>query len=215
MEIYVKRFIELLFQENEKQNLVSRKAGLPEIEQHVQDSRQLLEWVSLVEQDVIDIGSGAGFPGLILAMACPQSRFTLLESDLKKSGFLQLAIAELGLTNVRVIRERAEVLGQDPQYRNSFDVCTNRAVAAANVVLEYGIPLVKIGGKVFLWKGRSFQQEIDEAREALQILGGQIEAVYQYELNQDRDRAIVAVQKVRPTPDQYPRRVGAPTKKPL
>ncbi|PKM78753.1 MAG: 16S rRNA (guanine(527)-N(7))-methyltransferase RsmG [Firmicutes bacterium HGW-Firmicutes-15] len=215
MEIYVKRFIQLLFKENEKQNLVSRKAGPEEIEQHVQDSLQLLEWVPLVDLDVIDIGTGAGFPGLILAMACPQSRFTLIESDLKKSGFLQMVIEELGLENVRVIRERAEVLGQDRQYRNSFDVCTNRAVAAMNVVLEYGIPLVKLGGRVFLWKGRNVQQEIMEAEGALEKLGGKIETVYLYKLRQERDRAIVAVEKVGRTPDQYPRRVGAPTKSPL
>ncbi len=215
MEIYVKRFIQLLLTENEKQNLVSRKAGPEEIEQHVQDSLQLLEWAPLVDLDVIDIGSGAGFPGLILAMACPQSRVTLLESDLKKSGFLQMVIEELGLVNVRVIRERAEVLGQNRQYRNSFDVCTNRAVAAMSVVLEYGIPLVKLGGKIFLWKGRNFQQEIAEAESALEILKGKIEDVYLYNLMQDRDRAIVAVEKVGRTPDQYPRRVGAPTKSPL
>lgn len=215
MEIYVKRFVQLLFAENEKQNLVSRKAGSEEIEQHVRDSLQLLEWVNLVNLEVIDIGSGAGFPGLILAMACPQSRFTLLESDLKKSGFLQMVIEELGLENVLVIRERAEVLGQDRQYRNSYDVCTNRAVAAMSVVLEYGIPLIKRGGRVFLWKGRNYQQEIAEAEVALEILGGKIEDVYLYNLRQTRDRAIVAVEKVGRTPGQYPRRVGAPAKSPL
>jgi 16S rRNA (guanine527-N7)-methyltransferase len=215
MEIYVKRFVQLLFAENEKQNLVSRKAGSEEIEQHVRDSLQLLEWVNLVNLEVIDIGSGAGFPGLILAMACPQSRFTLLESDLKKSGFLQMVIEELGLENVLVIRERAEVLGQDRQYRNSYDVCTNRAVAAMSVVLEYGIPLIKRGGRVFLWKGRNYQQEIAEAEVALEILGGKIEDVYLYNLRQARDRAIVAVEKVGRTPGQYPRRVGAPAKSPL
>src|SRR5665647_954335 len=215
MEIYVKRFMQLLFAENEKQNLVSRKAGSEEIEQHIRDSLQLLEWVNLVNLEVIDIGSGAGFPGLILAMACPQSRFTLLESDLKKSGFLKMVIEELGLENVLVIRERAEVLGQDRQYRNSYDVCTNRAVAAMSVVLEYGIPLIKRGGRVFLWKGRNYQQEIAEAEVALEILGGKIEDVYLYNLRQERDRDIVAVEKVGRTPGQYPRRVGAPAKSPL
>jgi 16S rRNA (guanine527-N7)-methyltransferase len=205
----------LLLTENEKQNLVSRKAGPEDIEQHVQDSLQLLEWVHLVDLDIIDIGSGAGFPGLILAMACPKSRFTLLESDLKKSGFLHMVIEELELTNIRVIRERAEVLGQDPKYRNSFDVCTNRAVAAMNVVLEYGIPLVKQGGRVFLWKGRNVHQEIIEAEGALEILRGKVEEVYLYKLMHEKDRAIVAVEKVGRTPGQYPRRVGAPTKTPL
>jgi 16S rRNA (guanine527-N7)-methyltransferase len=215
MEINVKSYIELLLRENQKQNLVSRKAGAPEIEQHVQDCLQVLEWVSLIDLDVIDIGSGAGFPGLILAMACPQSRFTLVESDLKKSLFLQMAVEELGLANVKVVRERAEVLGRDQQYRNRYDVCTNRAVAAMNVVLEYSIPLVKLGGKVLLWKGKSYQQEIDEAQNALKKLGGKIGNIFLYKLIEEKDRAIIAVEKVRPTPDQYPRRVGAPTKNPL
>jgi len=215
MEIYVKRFVQLLLEENKKQNLISRKAGPREIEQHIEDSLKVLEWVSLTDRQVIDIGSGAGFPGLILAMACPDSRVTLVESDLKKSTFLQNACDTLELRNVRVIRDRIETLGHDSEHRNSYDICTSRAVAAMRVVLEYGIPLVKPEGELLLWKGSSYQQEIAESQTALKILGGRIEEVYLYNLLQERDRAIVAVRKVRPTPQQFPRRIGAPTKMPL
>jgi len=215
MEIYVKRFVQLLLEENKKQNLISRKAGPEEIEQHIKDSVAILKWVSLTDQQVIDIGSGAGFPGLILAMVCPESYVTLVESDLKKSGFLQYACAELELRNVRIIRDRVETLGQAGEHRNRYDFCTSRAVAAMRVVLEYGIPLVKPEGKLLLWKGSSYQQEIAESQTALKILGGSLEEVYLYNLLQERDRAIVVVKKVMPTPLQFPRRIGMPAKNPL
>ncbi len=215
MEINVKRFVELLLEENKKQNLVSRRAGPEDIARHIQDSIQVLDWVPLQGLDVIDIGSGAGFPGLILAMASPKSRLTLVESDLKKSDFLQFVSRELGMDNVRVIRERVENMGQDKKHRARYDVCTSRAVAAMRVVLEYAIPLVKIEGRVLLWKGSSYQQEISEAKLALEILGGRINDVLSYSLMQERDRVIVSVEKVRRTPAGYPRRVGIPAKMPL
>jgi 16S rRNA (guanine527-N7)-methyltransferase len=211
----IKKFVELLLAENQKQNLVSRKAGPDEMELHIQDSLQVLAWFPLDGCDVIDIGSGAGFPGLVLAIECPECRMTLVESDLKKSGFLQQVSMELGLKNVRVIRSRVETLGQNQQHRDRYDLCTSRAVAAMRVVLEYGIPLVKLGGRVLLWKGSSYQQEISEAQHAMEALGGEIKAIHLYNLMQERDRAIVAIEKVRPTPEQFPRRTGTPTKKPL
>jgi len=215
MEIYVKRYVQLLLEENKKQNLISRRAGLEEIEQHIQDSVEVLKWVSLTDMKVIDIGSGAGFPGLILAMVCPGSEVSLVESDLKKSVFLQHACDELGLKNVKVIRDRVENLGHESGYRDSYDICTSRAVAAMRVVLEYGIPLVMPEGRVLLWKGSGYQQEIAESQMALEVLGGKVEEVHLYNLLHERDRAIVTVRKVRPTPQQFPRRIGAPTKKPL
>ncbi|MFA7077529.1 MAG: 16S rRNA (guanine(527)-N(7))-methyltransferase RsmG [Syntrophomonas sp.] len=215
MEIYVKKYLQLVLEENKKQNLVSRKTTLEDLEQHIQDSVQVLEWVSLAGQAAIDIGSGAGFPGLVLAMFQPDCRMTLVESDLKKSTFLQNVKKELGLDNVRIIRTRVELLGQDIEHRAGYDLCTCRAVAAMRVILEYGLPLVKPGGRVLLWKGSSYQQEIAEAQTALQVLGGKIDGVYQYNLMHDKDRTIVAVRKVHPTPAQFPRKVGAPTKKPL
>jgi 16S rRNA (guanine527-N7)-methyltransferase len=148
-------------------------------------------------------------------MACPESHVTLVEADLKKSAFLQHVCNELELNNVRIIRDRVETLGQASEHRNSYDYCTSRAVAAMRVIVEYGIPLVKPEGKLLLWKGSSYQQEIAEAQMALEILGGNVEDIYLYNLMQERDRAIVVVRKVRPTPQQYPRKIGEPTKKPL
>lgn len=211
----IKKFEELLLIENQKQNLISRKTGPDELERHIQDSLQVLAWFPLTDCEVVDIGSGAGFPGLVLAIRRPDCRMTLVESDLKKSSFLQQVSGEMGLENVQVIRARVETLGQDGQHRDQYALCTSRAVAAMKVVLEYGLPLVKLGGRVLLWKGSSHQQEIIEAQNALETLGGEIEAVHPYNLMQERDRALVVVKKVSPTPGQYPRRIGIPTKKPL
>lgn len=215
MKDKMEKFVELLQAENQKQNLVSRKTGPEELEQHIQDSLQVLAWFPLAGCDVIDIGSGAGFPGLVLAIGCPECRMTLVESDLKKSGFLQQVSMELDLKNVGVIRARVETLGQDEQHREQYDVCTSRAVAGMRVVLEYGIPLVKVGGRVLLWKGSSYRQEIADAQQALSVLGGELGAVYLYNLMQERDRALVEIKKVLATPEKFPRRTGIPAKKPL
>lgn len=215
MEINVNKFLTFLLTENQKQNLVSRRSGKAELINHVEDCRKVLSFCSLEDQKIIDIGSGAGFPGLILAIYCPGAQVTLVESDLKKSEFLKAASAELELANVQVIRERVEILGQDTLYRGKYDFCTSRAVAAMNVMLEYGIPLVKQGGRLLLWKGKNYQQEIEQAQTAIKLLKAKVENVYLYNLMEEKDRAIIEVKKEAACPKQYPRKVGIPAKKPL
>ncbi|MGI5920339.1 MAG: 16S rRNA (guanine(527)-N(7))-methyltransferase RsmG [Syntrophomonadaceae bacterium] len=215
MEITVKRFKELVLSENEKQNLISRKSVHYELDKHIEDSSRILDIISFTNHKVVDLGSGAGFPGLILAIFCREANFTLVESDQKKSQFLKNAIQELGLSHVEVICARAEVLGQDKVFREQFDYCTSRAVAAMNILLEYSLPLVKMGGQVLMWKGSNYQREIEESRHALQQLGGTMGEVYLYNLLEERDRAIVIVDKTSATPAKYPRRVGIPSKRPL
>lgn len=215
MEIYVKQFLAFLLVENQKQNLVSRKAGEAELISHVEDCQKVLSFCSLAGKKIIDIGSGAGFPGLVLAIYCPDAQFTLVESDLKKSEFLIAACAELDLKNVQVIRERVEILGRDSEHRGQYDLCTSRAVAAMNIMLEYGIPLVKRGGGLLLWKGKNYQQEIEQAQMAMKLLKARVEDIYLYNLMEERDRVIIAVMKDADCPKQYPRGVGIPAKKPL
>ena len=215
MEINVKRFLTFLLVENQKQNLVSRKAGEAELISHVEDCLKALSFCSLEGKKIIDIGSGAGFPGLVLAIYCPDAQFTLVEADLKKSEFLTAACAELDLNNVQVIRERVEIIGRDPVYRGQYDLCTSRAVAAMNIMLEYGIPLVKRGGHLLLWKGKNYQQEIEQAQVAMKLLNARVENIYLYNLMEEKDRAIIEVKKEADCPEQYPRRVGVPAKKPL
>ncbi|NLB87790.1 MAG: 16S rRNA (guanine(527)-N(7))-methyltransferase RsmG [Syntrophomonadaceae bacterium] len=215
MEYIVNRFIELLSEENERHNLVSRKSFAEDVDKHIEDSLKILDFEELENKNVVDIGSGAGFPAIILAMKCKNSRFTLIESDLKKSMFLSKVKEQLSLTNLEVIRERAEVIGQDSLYRGNFDLCTSRAVAALNVMLEYGLPLLKTNGEMWLWKGKNYLNEIEEAQNALHILSGQVNRVHLYTLMEEKDRAIVIVKKEGETPLKYPRRVGMPTKRPL
>lgn len=215
MEYNVNRFKELLLDENTRQNLVSRKSIGQELDKHIQDSMIVLDYINLAGHKVLDIGSGAGFPGLILALYCPNAEFILLESDQKKSGFLQAAVNELQLGNVSVLSRRAEEIGHDEYFRENFDICTSRAVAAMNIVTEYGLPLLRIGGRLVLWKGRDYLEEIDRAEQAINLLGGQVIEVFTYNLMQERDRAIIVVQKCQPTPGKYPRRTGIPNKRPL
>jgi len=215
MEEKLQKFIRLVETENQKHNLVSRRTTPGELWQHIEDSRKVLDWGKLVGLKLVDIGSGAGFPGLVLAICCPASQVTLVESDLKKSQFLILASQELELDNVEVIRERAESLGRDPRYRQQFDVCSSRAVASMRIMLEYALPLLKMNGTAWLWKGSNYQLEIDEAQTAVRLLGGTVEKVYRYSLIGEQDRSIVVVRKTVDTPSKYPRRIGLPAKKPL
>lgn len=215
MEINVNIFIDLLVEENQKQNLVSRKASMDELVKHVEDSRAILDFLSLDGLSVIDVGSGAGFPGLILAILCPGTKFTLVEADLKKSQFLHRVTDSLKMTNVKVLRERAETLGRHPAYREKYDICTSRAVAAMNILLEYSIPLVKTDGMVAMWKGSNYEQEIASAQNSLTLLQGKIFRINKYSLVEEGDRVIVLVGKEGSTPKQYPRRNGIPAKRPL
>lgn len=215
MEYNVNKYKEMLTLENQNQNLISRKNMAYEIEKHVEDSLKISDFLDLSSEKLVDIGSGAGFPGMIIAIAFPRADITLVESDHKKSQFLREVSRELGLDNVEVICARVEELGQDASYRGKFSLCSTRAVASMNVLLEYGLPLLCPGGRLLLWKGRNYQQEIDQAQNALVILGGLLENVYRYTLMEERDRAIVIVRKEKPTPEKYPRRVGIPAKRPL
>jgi 16S rRNA (guanine527-N7)-methyltransferase len=215
MEYKVKRFIEILKEENKKQNLVSRKSLAEEIDKHVEDSLQANQLMDISGKRLVDIGSGAGFPGLILAISRPDCQVTLVESDRKKAQFLNNVAAKLQLSNVAVVPERAEILGHQEGFREQFQLCTSRAVAALNVLLELSLPLLTVGGQAVIWKGRNYQQEIDEAQHALQTLGGVLVEQHDYTLMQERDRILLVVKKTTPTPARYPRRPGIPAKRPL
>ena len=215
MEYKVKRFIEILKEENKKQNLVSRKSLAEEIDKHVEDSLQANQLMDISGKRLVDIGSGAGFPGLILAISRPDCQVTLVESDRKKAQFLNNVAAKLQLSNVAVVPERAEILGHQEGFREQFQLCTSRAVAALNVLLELSLPLLTVGGQAVIWKGRNYQQEIDEAQHALQTLRGVLVKQHDYTLMQERDRILLVVKKTTPTPARYPRRPGIPAKRPL
>ncbi|MGI6433966.1 MAG: 16S rRNA (guanine(527)-N(7))-methyltransferase RsmG [Syntrophomonadaceae bacterium] len=215
MEYKVKAFVELLREANTKHNLVSRKSLAEEIDKHIEDSLEVLKYCDISGFKLADIGSGAGFPGLILAISRPDCQVTLVESDRKKGQFLIEAAAQLQLANVQVAIERAEVLGHQEAYREQFQLCTSRAVAPLNILLELVLPLLRQDGEAIIWKGRNYQQEVAQAQKALQTLGGELVYRHRYSLMQERDRILLVVKKTTPTPERYPRRPGIPGKRPL
>ena len=167
---------------------------------------------------VVDIGAGAGFPGIPLKIAFPGIRLTLVESTRKKTAFLEELVSELGLDDVEVLTIRAEELGRTEGYRGQFDVALARGVASLSALVEYALPLCKGHGHLLAWKGSDGPVEAKVAVNALNELGGKIAGLHSVnELSPPlpADRWIIAVEKVRRTPGRYPRRVGVPAKQPL
>lgn len=165
---------------------------------------------------LIDVGSGAGFPGLPLKIALPGLRLTLLEATGKKTLFLQHIVETLKLTGVTIVTARAEEAGRRPEHRERYDVAVARAVAPLPVLAEYTLPLVKVGGRVILQKGQHPADEVKLAANALGILGGRINQILPVTVpGLAAERHLVVIQKNKPAPPQYPRRPGLPAKKPI
>jgi 16S rRNA (guanine527-N7)-methyltransferase len=165
---------------------------------------------------IIDVGSGAGFPGIPLKIAMPQLASTLLETSGKKADFLDHLVTELGLQQVEVIKARVEEAGQAVAYRERYRVAVARAVGALPVLVEYLLPLVSVGGWVVAQKGHYPHQELLAAANALNLLGGTVRRVVPVKIpGLDGERHLVCIQKISPTPGLYPRRSGTPAKKPL
>ncbi len=163
-----------------------------------------------------DVGSGAGFPGIPLAILMPDERFTLIESTQKKAGFLQHIAATLSLANVQVICARAEDVGHDPLHRENYDVVLARAVASLAALSEYCLPLCRVGGRMIAPKGHDTQQEVTEAAYALEVLGGRLVCARHIAIPGEQEaRSLVVIDKVTHTPERYPRNAGIPTKRPL
>jgi 16S rRNA (guanine527-N7)-methyltransferase len=170
----------------------------------------------LAPQSVIDIGTGGGFPGLPIAIACPTWKVTLLDSTRKKINFIQQAATEMGLQDVVGLSDRVEVLGQHPKYREQFDIATIRAVATASVCAEYALPMVKVGGMAILYRGQWTEAESAELAAAVAQLGGAIAKIDEFTTPLSAGaRTCIYLRKVAATDRQYPRAVGIPTQKPL
>lgn len=177
-----------------------------------------IEEQSMAQQSlkVIDIGTGCGFPGLPVAIACPAWHVTLLDATRKKTTFLNAAITALQIQNVSTLTERAEAIGRKPQHREQYDVALLRAVSSASVCAEYALPLLKQGGWAILYRGHWTDADTDALLPALEFLGGEIELVDSFKTpNSQGDRHCVILRKVLPTPSNFPRGIGVPTKDPL
>lgn len=164
---------------------------------------------------VIDVGTGAGFPGVPLKIYDPNIHLTLLESVRKKAAFLEHLVQTLDLQDVEIIVGRAETLGQDPRHRETYDVVVARAVAELPVLAEYCLPFCRVGGLFLAQKKAGIDEEIKSAEGAIDTLGGILHKVIPVNLPDTDPRQIIVVKKVRPTPPRYPRRVGVPAKRPL
>ncbi len=211
------RYLDLLVHWNARVNLTAiREAGAIRTK-HFLDSLSCLPVIFKYKaKRIVDVGTGAGFPGLALKIAAPELRLTLVESVQKKAEFCEKVVAALGLQDVDVQPVRAEELGRDPAHRESHDMALARAVAEVRVLVEYLLPLVRLGGRLLLQKGQGVHAEVMAAEKALSILGGRVLQISTVEVPGLADeRYLVLVEKVQQTPDRYPRRAGMPAKRPL
>jgi len=202
---------------NKKVNLTAIRE-LEDIEiKHFLDSLSCLMVMQPAPGDrIVDVGTGAGFPGIPLKILYPQVRLTLIESIGKKVKFCRHIVRSLGLNDVDIVQSRAENVGRDPAYRERFDWAVARAVAVMPVLVEYLLPLLRVGGRAVIQKGESGPREAQDAVPAINLLGGRLSQVKALELPRVVEtRHLVVVKKEAATPRQYPRRVGVPSKHPL
>lgn len=211
------RYADLLVEWNQRINLTAIRSPEEIRVKHFLDSLSCsLAIKRTAGSKMIDIGTGAGFPGMPLKIIYPEIQLTLVESVTKKTQFLSKIVQELGLEDVEIHLARAETLGKHKDHRESYDWAVARAVAGLPVLCEYLLPLVKIGGHMLAQKGESALKELDQAKSAIEILGGRLVKTIPVELPEvTQERFLVLIEKVNPTPEKYPRREGIPGKRPL
>lgn len=209
-------YYHLLIEWNKKINLTSITDYEEVVIKHFIDSLSIVYSIDLNgEFSLVDVGSGAGFPGIPLKIVFPSLNVTLIDSLDKRIRFLNTVIDSLNLTNIKAIHTRAEEFGNS-KYRESFDICVTRAVANLSVIAEYCLPLVNVGGYFIAYKSGNIKEEIFESEIAIEELGGSIDDVNSFTLpDTDIDRSLVTIFKDINTPKKYPRRNGIPLKKPI
>ena len=208
-------YMKLLLEWNEKINLTAITEPEEIILKHFIDSMTIAKNIEK-NAKLIDVGTGAGFPGIPLKIIRQDIEVTLLDSLNKRILFLEVVIKQLGLTNIKASHSRVEEFGKNKNYRESFDCATSRAVANLTTLVEYLIPLVKIQGICISMKGPNIEEEIQGSKKAISVLGGNIEEVKNFQLpKSDIDRNIVVIRKIKATPLKYPRKPGMPSKEPI
>lgn len=210
-------YYSLLLEWNNKMNLTAITDPHEVAVKHVVDSLSAFDG-GLFRDGVraVDVGTGAGFPGLVLKIYFPSMELVLLDSLQKRVKFLETVISELGLKAVSCVHGRAEEAGRQKDYRERFDLAFSRAVARLSVLAEYTLPFVRVGGSLLALKGARYAEEMEEAKGAAKILGGGAPTAKPIKLpGLDDGRAIVRIDKEKPTPKAYPRKSGTPEKKPL
>lgn len=213
-------YIRMLDQFNRSVNLVSSAERETVLSKHILDSleiRRLSAEIDLAAPlNIIDIGTGAGFPGMPIIIAHPNIRLCAVDSVNKKLDFIKILSEQLNISDrVEVIAARAEQLARFPGKREFFDVALTRAVAKMNVITEYCLPFVRIGGYFVAYKAKNIDEELEQAQNAITTLGGEVVSVKGYTLSGGEERNLVLIRKIAPTPDKYPRKPGIPAKRPL
>lgn len=203
----------------EKANVIGTRDVEEILIRHVLDSLSCLLFTPLREaKTMADVGSGGGLPGIPLAVVLPGTEVTLFEATGKKVAFLRQASDEMGLANVKVVNERVEESARQEVHRGAYDVCTVRALARLSVIAEYSLPLLRSGGTVVAMKGRMDAEERAEGERALGILGGEVREELQVRYSpgvEQGERRLLMLEKIRETPEAYPRRTGKPARDPL
>lgn len=209
------QYYKLLIEWNEKMNLTALTAPEDVALKHFADSLSLFRYVN-IDKDarVIDVGTGAGFPGMVLKIARPDIRLTLLDSLQKRLIFLDEVCSTLGIDDVELIHSRAED-GSRTDLRDSFDIAVSRAVASLNTLCEYDMPYVSVGGRFIAMKGKDAAEEVASAQNAIETLGGRLSAKYDFILGEAGERSIIEIEKIAPTLGAYPRKSKPIKNKPL
>ncbi len=216
VEQFVK-FYELLVEWNKVMNLTGITEYEEVVEKHFVDSISIVKAIDIHNvHSVIDIGTGAGFPGIPLKIVFPHLKITLLDSLNKRIKFLNTVIDELGLEDIQTIHGRAEDFAKQENYREKYDLCVSRAVANLSTLSEYCLPYVNVGGMFVSYKSGDVDEELNKSEKAVQILGGKVKDTIKFELpGTDIGRSFVKIKKIKNTGKKFPRKAGLPSKEPL
>lgn len=215
MDLFEK-FYEDLMEKNRVMNLTTITTWEDVVIKHFIDSLSVIRIFNMNRPiKIIDLGTGAGFPGIPVKIAFPDTELVLVDATNKKVLFLNEEIARLGIQNITAVHARAEELGRNPEYREKFDCCLSRAVANLAALSEYCLPFVKPGGSFIAYKGGNSEEEVKGAEKAIRLLSGKIEKIENLVLGEDNQRTLIEIKKIKNISGRYPRRAGIPAREPL